>query len=610
MKIFKSFVSAYIQIINYFFVIASTFLVLIYALHYSKFGIDLTDEGYYLNSISNPDAYDSTISQFGFIYSPIYKLVQGNIMYLRQMNIFIIFVLSWILCYKLLKYFFSDFKSKNFIYHIMASGLAVSSFHSLAFFGGWLHGPSYNYLLFKALLLVAIGLIITLDEKHLTAQAGWALIGFGTWLSFMAKPTSALILITILFVYIFVIKNLYLRKIYLLISGFVLPILLSALSIDGSVDIFVERYKNGYGYAQLFANEYRISNIIRIDTHPISDQLIAIIIFFSLFTFLWLWFMKFQSTIKSILSLFLSTFFFGIVLIFSSNKFLTDFNLGRVQSIISFGTIIAVIVFATITKDNSKSKPTSKEEFGIAFIFTTMPYIFAVGTGNNYVGQSLLVTIFWILASLIYLRLLSRHKSTITLIIPIVLGAQAITAIILNQAMQNPYRQSGPMILNNSKIEVGKPGSELILNVDLAEYIINVISKANKSGFTPGTPIIDLSGLSPTILYALNAESIGQAWQLGNVDLITGYLQRVTCEKIAAAWILHEPTGPNSDLVNVVSNFGLSLESDYVQVASWVTPETGFNLAPPRIQFLSVPKTYMSNLRKCENNRIFESTQL
>jgi hypothetical protein len=609
MKSFKSFVSAYMEIINYVFVTASTMLVFTYAIYYSEFGIDLTDEGYYLNSISNAFAYDSTISQFGFIYLPIYKLLQGNIMLLRQMSIIIIFVLSWGLCYKVLKHFYSDLKNKNFVYHILASGLAVSSLHSIAFFGGWVHGPSYNSLVFKSLLLAGIGLLKTLDENHRKSQMGWVVIGFAIWLAFMAKPTSALILMTSLFFYIITTKSLYLRKIFLLFFGLALPMSLSALVIDGSVSIFFDRYRNGYEYTQLVANEYRLSNIIRIDTHPISNQLIAIIILFFLITFFSLWFTKLQSAIKSVVLLSISIFFFGVVLIFSNDMLLTDFNLGRVQSTISFGAIIAVIAYATITKDNSKVKPTSKE-FGIVVIFTAMPYIFAVGTGNNYVGQSLLVTIFWILASLIYLRLLSSNKSSLTLIIPIVLGAQAITAIILNQAMQNPYRQSGPMNLNNSKIEVGKPGSELILNVELAEYIINVIDKANKNGFKPGMPIIDLTGLSPTVLYALNSESIGQAWQLGNVDLITSRLQRIPCEKIASSWILHEPTGPNFDLVKVVANFGLSLESDYVQVASWVTPETGFNLAPPRIQFLSAPKTYMSSFRKCKNNRVFEPTQL
>src|ERR1700688_561079 len=45
-------------------------------------GIDLTDEGYYLNSISRPDLYKATYSQFEFLLHPIYVLVGGDLILL------------------------------------------------------------------------------------------------------------------------------------------------------------------------------------------------------------------------------------------------------------------------------------------------------------------------------------------------------------------------------------------------------------------------------------------------------------------------------------------------------------------------------------------------
>lgn len=80
----------------------STFLILYWVLKFSAYGIDFTDEGYYLNWISNPSLYKISVSQFGFIYHPLYNLVDGNIVWLRRLNAIIIFTLSFTLTYFLI----------------------------------------------------------------------------------------------------------------------------------------------------------------------------------------------------------------------------------------------------------------------------------------------------------------------------------------------------------------------------------------------------------------------------------------------------------------------------------------------------------------------------
>ena len=77
----------------------STTLILYWVFKFSAYGIDFTDEGYYLNWISNPFLYKSSLSQFGYIYYPLYNLVDGNIAWLRRVNFFITFVLACTLVY-------------------------------------------------------------------------------------------------------------------------------------------------------------------------------------------------------------------------------------------------------------------------------------------------------------------------------------------------------------------------------------------------------------------------------------------------------------------------------------------------------------------------------
>ena len=74
-----------------------TVTLLVWILWYCRYGIDFKDEGLYLISIANPFNYSISITQFSFIYHPLYKLLQGNIGLLRQANILMTFSLGWVM---------------------------------------------------------------------------------------------------------------------------------------------------------------------------------------------------------------------------------------------------------------------------------------------------------------------------------------------------------------------------------------------------------------------------------------------------------------------------------------------------------------------------------
>src|ERR1700675_1878245 len=74
-------------------------------------GFDFTDEGFYLNWISNPWNFHSSVTQFGFVYYPLYKLVGGDIVLLRQANVLILFTLGWALCFTFLRSIFVQWGS-------------------------------------------------------------------------------------------------------------------------------------------------------------------------------------------------------------------------------------------------------------------------------------------------------------------------------------------------------------------------------------------------------------------------------------------------------------------------------------------------------------------
>ena len=122
--------------------------------------------------------------------------------------------------------------------------------------------------------------------------------------------------------------------------------------------------------------------------------------------------------------------------------------------------------------------------------------------------------------------------------------------------------------------------------------------------------MIDLSGQSPGILYALHAESIGQAWTIGgypgSLKLATAALRRVSCDKVATAWLLVEPKGPRSIPDELLSNFGANLAEDYDSVATWRTAEGAGGYQGQRIQMLLKPTRSKSIAVQACNDKMQE----
>ena len=143
-------------IITSFCCLLSTILILFFTFKFSAYGIDFTDEGYYLNWISNPFLYkDFTSSKFGFIYYPLYNLVDGNLVWLRRLNFFTTFVLACTLVYLVINNLVQFQKINKVIQCVVSSGIAISSFTYV-----FIQTPSYNHLTFQALLITSIGIAL------------------------------------------------------------------------------------------------------------------------------------------------------------------------------------------------------------------------------------------------------------------------------------------------------------------------------------------------------------------------------------------------------------------------------------------------------------------
>ncbi|MBK8574720.1 MAG: hypothetical protein IPN90_03230 [Elusimicrobia bacterium] len=225
----------------------------------------------------------------------------------------------------------------------------------------------------------------------------------------------------------------------------------------------------------------------------------------------------------------------------------------------------------------------------LALIFVAFPHVFAFGSNDNYLYRGSWAGLFWVMAGLIFIAPIVRSNKKWGILLPLSLATQLIAVLLLQGGMQNPYRQTGPLGLNKHIVEIGRPGAKVILSEGYANYIKGAVALAKEAGFKAGTPVIDLSGQSPGILYAMQAESIGQPWTIGgypgSLNLATEALKRVPCEKIGKAWILAEPGGPRSLPAELLENFGGNMGDHYETVAFWDTARGsgGYEKRPPQL---------------------------
>lgn len=588
--------------------VAATLGVLAWLIFYSRYGFDFTDESYYLVWVANPGMYDWSLSQFGFLYHPFYVLFAGDVVFLRVFNIFLTFALSWFLVDLVIRDSFSTSIVDSVRRISISFGFAVGG---LVFFSVWIPSPSYNSLNFQAFIIVAIGL--TLAQKQVGTQSviGWLLIGVGGWLVFMAKPSSAAAIGVTAFIYIVLSHKINIRMMVLCALVLLALFVCSALLIDGSLIGFERRLQTALIFLNYLGGGHTVSEILRIDDFSVSKR--DFIIFISLL---------FYCSVSAVLLKFDNKFFrlFGVsfVALALAGLFLilvggvvlkSEYN--NFSGLLMFVIPAAMLLLGVCFYWKNFISDFSRQRLLTASMFLLLPHAYAFGTNNNYWQVGSAAGFFWLLAGLVLIAPVLRRHKAICIYLPLVMLTQFVVVILVQRGMELPYRQPQSLRINSHSVEIGSHGSRLVLSDGYASYLEDAINVSRTAGFKSGTPVIDLTGQSPGILYSIGATNVGQAWTIGgyagSFKLAVEALKKVPCEQLSLAWVLTEAGGPRSISDDIFSTFGASL-SDYVSVGSWATAKGagGYDERPK--QSLLKPLNSIEVSRLCNDSRRILST--
>lgn len=552
-----------------------TLVTLGWVLWYCRYGFDFTDEGFYLVWMSNPYNYNVSATQFGYIYHPLFELLDGNIAVLRQANALITFCLSWLLGNIFLKTVFGN-KSLLGIHRIIISAaFATTAVSSLVYAGLWLPTPSYNSLALKALLVAAVGLLLA--DKHISRASiiGWFLIGASGWLAFMSKPTTAAALGFCAGSYLLFARKFNARLLVIPVITSVGLIVLSAVVIDGSIITFVDRLKNGVEMYRILGGGH--TNLFRFDDLQLGGRGFLIFVACTVAFYSAAYFSQVNSKSLKYSGTILSITFVVVILAIVLRIVNKTLHVGQFQGLLIWSVPFAAILAGLTRYRLDGLLRISRENWLLMLAFMMLPYVYAFGTNGNYWFSAAVAGLFWVLAGLVFLNPIANHPKFLSLLLSLGFAVQMITVILVQGGFETPYRQPQPLRANNYELVIGRPGSSVILSKGFGQYVAEAIGAARNAGFKKGMPVIDLTGQSPGVLYSLGASNIGQVWTVGGYPgseaLAVMMLKKVACQELASAWLLTEPEGPRKLSPDILMSFGANMATDFEVVGRFKTAE-------------------------------------
>lgn len=517
---------------------------------YLNIGLDLTDESFYLNWISNPWLYQYGVTQFGFIYHPVYQWLNHDYVALRLFNLLMTYSLS-----SLLFFLFLSLKFKRSgLFNLLASlGFSLASITVLTIHGEWLPTPSYNTLDFQGCLITALGSLLAVSFNSRFKVCSAMLIALGGWLVFMAKPSSALLLSIVVLIFLLSdYKNTWRVVFYAVIIVF-LFMCLSAVIIDGSLFQFIKRYQGGLLMIQTQGTGHSLSKLFRLDLFDLSYIFIrdaAVLFSFMLIAqFLITRRLRWVSQIVWV-CLFLLLLF---CLLFSINPYIAY---KKVESFYTLIVIVVPIVGLTYGFLNRKSY---RQDFRVTIFFLVLPYVYVAGTGNNYWLVATGAFVFWVIAALNGFITELDKRSEIAL--PLV-AVVSLSVYVVFKSMAVPYRQAEPIIKQHASATNPHTGKLIKLSVNTATYLNSLMTLVKETGFKINTPVIDFSGQHPGTLYYMRANPIGQAWNIGGYpgshQRASMALRQVDCETIASSWLFIQKDGVRRLSLSLLAESGIT----------------------------------------------------
>ena len=146
---------------------------------------------------------------------------------------------------------------------------------------------------------------------------------------------------------------------------------------------------------------------------------------------------------------------------------------------------------------------------------------------------------------------------------------------------QFPYESS--ISLFEAKYETNiSTNSKLYLSKTKSKYINSIKTTMVEEGYTQGQYVLDLTGNSPGLVYALGAKAVGWPWILdffpGSTDAAVKVLEGVPSHILNKSWIFINPNTQYLKSKAIATQFDLKLTSGRQLIFNEYSPYLNSNI--------------------------------
>ncbi|MCA6112791.1 hypothetical protein [Bradyrhizobium cenepequi] len=559
----------------------TTAILFAWLLYYSSYGLNLSDESFWLNSIANPFAYAINVppTLFGFVYHWPYQWAGGDIAVLRMANITLIMALGWILSFLVIRRLWTVGWQHAAVLSAGIASLGLGAFHV------WLPlAPGYYTLNIQSVSMVMIGLLLADRPGRIRQVLGPILVGVGGWCCFMARPTTAAAIALLVMLYVVVLR----RKSLLPMLGAALValalLIVSAYLIGGGITGLVTRMVSSAEVIALLGAGHEVSLMFRIDWLATSRSQLAIAVLMASALLL--------SILRGATHKLLPSLALAAVLIVTIVIALLGTDLISIKYSTLFLVPALTCFGATFYREGLVLRTQTPTSIALALTFLVLPHLSALGSNVNYWLIGSFAALFWMLAVVAFLSPLSQQGRSVATLLPLTVLAQLLTASVVNAGILEPLLQAKDLRAYNAVMSL-PGGGKLVLSQSFHDYLATARAQARAAGLEAGTPVVDLSGRSPGLLYVLETRALGLPWLIGGYPgsnaVAVEALGLENCADLAKAWVLIAPEGRRHlDQANVMASFGAGL-ADYVAAATFETPANDGDYPNAHRQFLLKP---------------------
>jgi len=193
-------------------------------------------------------------------------------------------------------------------------------------------------------------------------------------------------------------------------------------------------------------------------------------------------------------------------------------------------------------------------DFGLMGLLLALPVAFSFGTNNSVLQHSQMAAVFGVTALSVRLRRLARLGLLATPAVVTCLTVLCVPTLVIQLKavvdVHSTYRQLSPLGEQVVPVRLGAVGNTLLVDATTRETLESVIGAARAAGFASGQAVLDFTGDSPGLVYALGGRPLGTAWLLGGYPgseaAAARLLAHLSPPALQSAWLLTSEDNPRA----------------------------------------------------------------